>query len=238
MGREERLSIQNRITLNQVGKRFTGLHAGLPATEVLKDISFTLTAGEFVCLLGPSGCGKSTILNLIAGFAFADGGEVLLDGQPIHGPGPERGMVFQQPALIPQLNVRENLAIGWRLHYNQHRKLWWARTEPSELRQRLDEAIPLLELEPYLQRLPSELSGGQQQRVALGRCLIRRPAVFLLDEPLAHLDLAMARRIRSRLIECFTRWQSTVVWVTHDLEEAQAVADQVISLDKAEPATT
>ena len=109
------MSIQNRITLNQVGKRFTGPHAGTPATEVLKDISFTLTAGEFVCLLGPSGCGKSTILNLIAGFAFADWGEVLLDGHPIHGPGPERGMVFQQPALFPWLSVRDNVTFGPRM---------------------------------------------------------------------------------------------------------------------------
>lgn len=212
-----------------VGKQFQ--------QEKLLRYQFSMEIGKIVALVGRSGSGKTTVLRLLAGLDQPTEGHITWpvaitrEMHPI-------GMVFQQPALIPQLNVRENLAIGWRLHYNQHRKLWWARTEPSELRQRLDEAIPLLELEPYLQRLPSELSGGQQQRVALGRCLIRRPAVFLLDEPLAHLDLAMARRIRSRLIECFTRWQSTVVWVTHDLEEAQAVADQVISLDKAEPAAT
>ncbi len=189
--------------------------------------------GKVTAIVGRSGSGKTTLLRVIAGLDQPQSGSIIWPkGGTVEG---TIGMVFQQPALLPQLNVRENLAIGWRLHYNQWSKLWWARTEPSELRQRLDEAIPLLELEPYLQRLPSELSGGQQQRVALGRCLIRRPAVFLLDEPLAHLDLAMAQRLRSRLVERFSTWQSTVVWVTHDLDEAQAVATQVISLDNIEP---
>lgn len=189
--------------------------------------------GSVTAIVGRSGSGKTTLLRVIAGLDQPQtGGITWPKGRTVDG---TIGMVFQQPGLLPQLNVRENLAIGWRLHYNQWSKLWWARTEPSELRQRLDEAIPLLELEPYLQRLPSELSGGQQQRVALGRCLIRRPAVFLLDEPLAHLDLAMAQRVRSRLVERFSNWQSTVVWVTHDLEEAHAVATQVISLDSTQP---
>jgi ABC-type sugar transport system ATPase subunit len=178
-------------------------------------------------LFGRSGSGKTTLLRLLSGLEEPSQGRINWSSNIKQ----EIGLVFQQPALIPHLNVRENLAIGWQLHYNLTRKLWWARTEPSELRQRLDETIPLLELEPFLKRLPSALSGGQQHRVALGRCLIRRPAVFLLDEPLAHLDLELARRLRTRLVECFRRWRSTVVWVTHDLEEANTVADKLIRLD-------
>ena len=202
-----------------------------PASQEALRYHITIEMGKILALLGRSGSGKTTLLRLLASLEQPTTGsigwppEIARQNHPV-------GMVFQHPALVPHLNVKENLAIGWRMHYNQFRKLWWARTEPSELRQRLDEAIPLLELEPYLQRLPSELSGGQRQRVALGRCLIRRPAVFLLDEPLSHLDLATARRLRTRLIECFTRWQSTVVWVTHDSEEAKAVADRVINLDE------
>ena len=191
----------------------------------------TIETGKTLALVGRSGSGKTTLLRLLAGLDQPSTGSIALPPEITRQTHPI-GMVFQHPALIPHLNVRENLAIGWRMHYNEFRKLWWARTEPSELRQRLDEAIPLLELEPYLQRLPSELSGGLRQRVALGRCLIRRPAVFLLDEPLSHLDLATALRLRTRLIECFRRWQSTVVWVTHDPEEAKAVADRVINLDE------
>jgi ABC-type sugar transport system ATPase subunit len=188
-------------------------------------------------IVGRSGSGKTTLLRMMSGLDQPSSGQITWP-QELIPTSRTCGMVFQQPMLLPHLNVRENLAIGWRLHYNQLRKLWWARTEPSELRQRLDEAIPILELEPYLKRLPSALSGGQQQRVALGRCLIRRPAVFLLDEPLSHLDLALARRLRFRLVECFRRWQSTVVWVTHDPEEAEAVADKVISLDETPAASS
>lgn len=211
-----------------VSKLFSASH------EALK-YHITIEMGKTLALLGRSGSGKTTLLRLLANLEQPTTGFITWPPEIARQPHPV-GMVFQHTALLPQLNVRENLAIGWRLHYNQLRKLWWARTEPSELRQRLDEAIPLLELEPYPKRLPSELSGGQQQRVALGRCLIRRPAVFLLDEPLSHLDLPMARRLRTRLVECFQRWHSTVIWVTHDPEEAAAVADRVISLDETQAA--
>ncbi|HMO35434.1 MAG TPA: ATP-binding cassette domain-containing protein [Gemmatales bacterium] len=185
---------------------------------------------KVTAVVGRSGSGKTTLLRLLSGLEKISKGQidwpVTLANHSL-----KTGMVFQHPTLIPHLNVLDNLAIGWKLCYYNASKLWWARSESSELRQRLDETIPLLELEPYLQRLPSELSGGQQQRVALGRCMIRRPAVFLLDEPLSHLDPAMAHRIRQRILDCFLRWNSTVVWVTHDREEAQAIATQILSLD-------
>lgn len=202
-----------------------------PVSQEALSYRITIEVSKTLALLGRSGSGKTTLLRLLASLEQPTSGsitwppEITARSHPV-------GMVFQHPALIPHLNVRENLAIGWRMHNNCFRKLWGAGTEPSELRQRLDEVIPLLELDSFLTRFPSELSGGQRQRVALGRCLIRRPSVFLLDEPLSHLDLDTAKRIRTRLIECFIRWQSTVVWVTHDPAEAKAVAERVIDLDQ------
>ena len=139
-------------------------------------------------------------------------------------------MAFQSPVLYPQLNVRENLAIGWRLRYNKGRRFWWGERQPTDLRQRLDEVVPLLELDGLLGRPPTALSGGQRQRVALGRCLVRRPAVFLLDEPLAYLDPALAARLAARLRACFRAWRSTVLWVTHSPQEARGAGDRVVTI--------
>jgi len=193
---------------------------------VLVDCTLEITGSTVVAIQGHSGSGKTTMLRLIAGLEPPDTGSVVVT------PAGNVGIVFQHPVLMPHLNVRDNLAMGWRLHYNVWRKIWWEKTEPSELRQRLDEVVQLLELDPYQKRLPSELSGGQRQRAALGRCLVRRPAVFLLDEPLASLDPALAGCLRIALRETFQRWGSTVLWVTHDPAEAQAVADRIVTMSE------
>jgi ABC-type sugar transport system ATPase subunit len=203
--------------------------------------SLGLGPGELMAVSGHSGCGKTTLLRLIAGLEKPTCGTVrILQGREHQAPGPAGrgggapgrpvGMVFQHPVLMPHLDVRDNLAMGWRLHYNKPRKSWWEKTEPSELRQRLDEALELLELQSLSGRMPAALSGGQRQRVALGRCLVRRPAVFLLDEPLASLDPELAARLRERLRDKFQTWGSTVFWVSHDAAEGAAIAGRRIVL--------
>jgi ABC-type sugar transport system ATPase subunit len=214
-----------KIRLSDVTKQFGPLIVlNIPALEVM--------AGAIVALQGHSGGGKTTLLRLVAGLEQPSSGTVQTRLEPPDSKHPI-GMVFQHPVLLPHVNVRDNLAMGWRLHYNQWSKFWWEKTEPSALRQRLDEAIQLLELAPLQQRLPSELSGGQRQRVALGRCLVRRPAVFLLDEPLANLDPALAQRLQARLHQAFRSWGSTVLWVTHDPAEADW-ADRRITLTEGQ----
>jgi len=209
------------IQLKNVNKKFGTLQA-------LQIAELRVLQGQILAIAGHSGCGKTTLLRLIAGLEPPTNGTV--HSQFSTSTHRSMGMVFQHPVLMPQWTVRKNLAMGWRLHYNQWSKFWWEKTEPSELRQRLDEAVQLLELGPFQQRLPSELSGGQRQRVALGRCLVRRPAVFLLDEPLSNLDPALVSRLLTRLRDKFRAWGSTVLWVTHDQAEAEIIADRCITM--------
>jgi ABC-type sugar transport system ATPase subunit len=210
------------VQLENVVKKFGTL-------KVLEISELTVTTGQILAIAGHSGCGKTTLLRLIAGLEEPSQGRVKSQRSG-DGKNGLAGMVFQHPVLMPQWTVRQNLALGWRLHYNQWSKFWWEKTESSELRQRLDEAVQLLELDLFQQRLPSELSGGQRQRVALGRCLVRRPAVFLLDEPLSNLDPALVSRLLVRLRDKFRAWGSTVLWVTHDQAEAEIIADRCITM--------
>lgn len=200
-----------------------------PAPPVLAGVNFRLETGQLLTLEGPSGGGKTTLLRLLAGLEPVGSGRILLDGRDTTDlPPHDRNVafVFQSPVLYPQLSVRENLAIGVRLRYN-HRKPWWKRALPSDdFRQRLSEVADLLELSLLLDRQPATLSGGERQRTVLGRALLRRPAVFLLDEPLAYLDPDLAQRLRDRLKHWFRRHTATVVWVTHLPSEAVAVGDR------------
>lgn len=210
------------IHLSNVVKNFGSV-------KVLEIPDLFVPTAQLLVISGHSGCGKTTLLRLIAGLEEPTQGTVqshLWADRKNH----RLGMVFQHPVLMPQWTVRDNLAMGWRLHYNQWSKFWWEKTESSELRQRLDEAVQLLELDPLQRRLPSELSGGQRQRVALGRCLVRRPAVFLLDEPLSNLDPALVSRLLARLRDKFQAWGSTVLWVTHDRAESELIADRRITM--------
>jgi multiple sugar transport system ATP-binding protein len=204
-----------------------------PAPPVLADTSLHVESGHILALMGPSGCGKTTLLRLIAGLERPLRGNILLGDKDMASiPPHERNvaLVFQTPVLYPQLSVEQNMAIAAELRYNQQ-KAWWKRAQrPDDFRQRLCEVADLLELTRLLERRPATLSGGERQRVALGRALLRRPAVFLLDEPLAYLDQDLAGRLCQRLRDWFKRQAATVVWVTHLPAEAQAVGDWIALL--------
>ena len=197
--------------------------AGRPA---IHSVSFCARQGEIVCLLGPSGCGKTTTLRAIAGFEPVTSGEIHLNGELVSAPGyhvpPERrraGMVFQEYALFPHLRVIDNIAFGLN-HFTA-----------EERRRRVQGLLALIGLEDLERRYPHELSGGQQQRVALVRALAPRPAILLLDEPFSNLDPAMTYNMREELHQLLKQTQTTAILVTHDHEEAFAMADRIAVLN-------
>ena len=193
-------------------------------TPVLHGIDLQIPARSFCVLLGPSGCGKSTTLRIIAGLETASTGQVLIGGRDVTAlPPASRGvaMVFQNYALFPHLTVADNIAFGLSVR----------RVPAAERQQRLHEAADLLGLSALLERRPGQLSGGQQQRVALGRALVSRAAVCLMDEPLSNLDAQLRQEMRRELRELQQRLGLTVVYVTHDQTEAMSMADQVVLLN-------
>lgn len=197
-----------------------------PSHPAVRDISFSAREGEILCLLGPSGCGKTTILRAIAGFEPVWSGEIFLSGRLVSSsservPTEERrvGMVFQEYALFPHLRVADNIAFGLR-HLSR-----------AERKCRVQEMLRLTGLEGFERRYPHELSGGQQQRVALSRALVQNPVVLLLDEPFSNLDPDMASRMRQELHALLRRTKTTTVLVTHDHDEAFAMADRIAVLN-------
>ena len=193
-------------------------------TLVLDGVSLTMTANEFVAFLGPSGSGKSTLLRIIAGLEMLDDGEMHLGGRRIDGLAPgERGvaMVFQHYALYPHMTVRDNMAFGLRN----------ARIAKDVIDERIAQAAASLEIEPLLDRKPGQLSGGQRQRVAIGRAIIKQPALFLLDEPLSNLDAALRNRTRVELAQLRRRVDAGIIMVTHDQAEAMTLADRIVVMN-------
>jgi NitT/TauT family transport system ATP-binding protein len=180
--------------------------------------SFQVRRGEFVCLLGPSGCGKSTILNAIAGFEAPYEGAVRLAGEIVTGPGPNRGMVFQQPFLFPWKNVRSNIMHGPRMRGES----------PKEARAIADGLIEMIGLRRFADAFPYTLSGGMQQRVAIARALANKPSLLLMDEPFGALDAQTRIVMQENLLTLWSATQITVVFVTHDIDEAIFLADRVI----------
>jgi multiple sugar transport system ATP-binding protein len=202
------------LELKQIRKAFG-------ETAVLDEVSLTLQAREFIAFLGPSGSGKSTLLRIIAGLEYADAGEVWLDGQRIDTlpPGERRvAMVFQQYALYPHMTVRENMAFG----------LKNARVPRDEIDALVEDAARVLEIDQLLERKPDRLSGGQRQRVAIGRAIVKRPKLFLLDEPLSNLDAALRLRTRVELAQLRQRVVAAMIMVTHDQAEAMTLADRIV----------
>jgi len=202
------------LTLKGITKRFGKIVA-------LSGVDLHVEDGQFCVLLGPSGCGKSTLLNIIAGLILQDEGSVLLDGQSVDRLAPrdrDVAMVFQSYALYPHMKVAQNLGFGLRM-----------RGVPKQsIRERVLEAARLLGIEDLLDRKPGELSGGQRQRVAMGRAMVRRPRVFLLDEPLSNLDARLRAGVRLELKQLHRQIKSTIIYVTHDQVEAMTLGDQVV----------
>ena len=220
------------------------------SVQALKDVSFELGAGRLLTLLGPSGCGKTTLLNILAGFLAPTSGYVSLDGEPITGPGPERGMVFQQGALFEWLSVEKNIAFGpkmnrkplfdprrlvrdalasvgsnrYRYEPNYERMVSRSKEETSELVQDL---LTTVGLQGFGDKRIYELSGGMQQRVALARSLANDPAVILMDEPLGALDALTREKMQGLILEVWRNTGKTIVLVTHSVEEALYLGDRL-----------
>ena len=185
--------------------------------DVIHGVDLDIDEGEFIVFVGPSGCGKSTLLRMIAGLETISGGELHIDGQLVNDIPPSmRGiaMVFQSYALYPHMTVFDNMAFGMRI----------AKADAAEIKRRVGEAAEILQLEPYLDRLPKALSGGQRQRVAIGRAIVRNPKVFLFDEPLSNLDAALRVATRIEIAKLHESMpSSTMIYVTHDQVEAMTL---------------
>ncbi|MFT3837715.1 MAG: ABC transporter ATP-binding protein [Myxococcaceae bacterium] len=197
-----------------------GIKKAFGANPIVKGVDLEVQSGEFLVMLGPSGCGKTTLLRLIAGLEQLDEGELSFDGRPMANVPPrdrDVGMVFQAYALYPHMTVRENLGFGLSLR----------EVAQSEIDQRVNEAAQMLALTELLDRKPKEMSGGQKQRVAIGRVIVRRPKVFLFDEPLSNLDTALRVQMRGELAALHQRLKVTMIYVTHDQVEAMTLATRV-----------
>lgn len=178
--------------------------------EALKNISLNLTEGEILTVLGPSGCGKTTLLNIIAGFLAPTSGQVILNGEQVTGPGPERGMVFQQGALFEWMTVRKNIGFGPRMKG----------VPRAMIKESVDELLEIVGLQDYGEKAVYELSGGMQQRVALARCLANNPDVILMDEPLGALDALTREKMQGLILKLWKETGKTIILITHAVEEA------------------
>jgi sn-glycerol 3-phosphate transport system ATP-binding protein/multiple sugar transport system ATP-binding protein len=197
-----------------------GIEKAFGSTKILRGVDLEIPEGTFAVLVGPSGCGKSTLLRLVAGLEQADGGTIMLAGRDVTNLPPrdrDVAMVFQSYALYPHLTVRENLAFGLKLRG----------AAASEIEKRIQEASAMLGLEKLMDRLPKQLSGGQRQRVAMGRAIVRRPTIFLFDEPLSNLDAALRAEVRVEIRRLHDRLGATTLYVTHDQVEAMTLADSL-----------
>ncbi len=205
-----------KLALEHVSKSFDAHHRRVQA---LDDVSLAVGEGEFVCLVGPSGCGKSTILNLVAGLERPDQGRVLVDGRPVEGPGRDRMVMFQEPALFPWRDVRGNVEFGLELKPNLDR---------SARRQTAAYYLDMVGLGAFARAYVHELSGGMRQRVALARSLAPNPRVLLMDEPFAALDALTREQLYLDLQRIWSERRKTIVFVTHNVREAVCLGDRVI----------
>jgi len=205
------------VSLRDVRKRYGEL-------EVIHGVSTEVADGEFVVIVGPSGCGKSTLLRMVAGLEPITSGEIHIGARVVNDLEPKDrdiAMVFQNYALYPHMSVYENMSYGLRIK----------RLSSSEIEQRVQKAAAILELSPFLKRRPKELSGGQRQRVAMGRAIVREPAVFLFDEPLSNLDAKLRVQMRAELQSLHRRLGTTSLYVTHDQVEAMTLAHRMIVMN-------
>ncbi|QDT49759.1 sn-glycerol-3-phosphate import ATP-binding protein UgpC [Symmachiella dynata] len=209
------------VDLQHVSKTYDG---NIPAVV---DVSLTVADQEFLVLVGPSGCGKSTLLRMIAGLEEVTDGTICIGERPVNNVPPKDrdvAMVFQNYALYPHMTVQQNLAFGLKL-----RKL-----PKTQIAERIQQTAALLGIEELLQRKPRELSGGQRQRVAVGRAIVRKPAVFLFDEPLSNLDARRRTEMRRELADLHRRLEATIVYVTHDQVEAMTLGDRIVVMNEGQ----
>jgi taurine transport system ATP-binding protein len=186
--------------------------------EALKNISIKLAEGEILTVLGPSGCGKTTLLNIIAGFLAPTSGQVILNGKQVTGPGPERGMVFQQGALFEWMSVRKNIGFGPAMK----------RVPAARIKETVDELLEIVGLHNYGEKAVYELSGGMQQRVALARCLANDPDVILMDEPLGALDALTREKMQGLILKLWKETGKTIILITHAVEEALLLGERLL----------
>jgi NitT/TauT family transport system ATP-binding protein len=208
------------VVLSGVGKTFR--RAGR-RTVALAGVDLEVQAGELVCLLGPSGCGKSTLLRIVAGALDCDQGSVTVGGRPVTGPAPDRGMLFQTPMLFPWLTTRKNVMFGPRA---QRSARLHERDDP-ELDAEADAILETVGLAQFSDAFPRELSGGMQHRAAFARAMVTRPSLLLMDEPFGALDAFTRLRMHEFLLAMWDRYQITIIFVTHDIEEAVLLGDRV-----------
>ena len=207
-----------KVILKNISKSFS-------KKEILKNINLEASDGEFVVLVGASGCGKSTLLRIIAGLETPTSGEIYIGDEKVNNYLPKQrdiAMVFQSYALYPHLNVKENIALGLKVRH----------VDKNEIEKRVAHAANILKLEEYLKRKPKELSGGQRQRVALARAIVRKPKVFLMDEPLSNLDAKLRSEMRGEIKKLHEQLKATFIYVTHDQTEALTMGDKIVVLNE------
>ena len=209
------------LEVQHLGKRYATAKG---ETEALRDINFRVHRRELVCVIGPSGCGKSTLIRILAGLETLSSGAVLVDGKPVSGPGRDRGMVFQGYSLFPWLTVKQNVMFGPEMSGHPHN------TADGMARQWLE----LVGLTKFADAYPHELSGGMRQRVAIARALVNEPRILLMDEPFGALDAQTRAKMQSHLLDIWKNLDITILFITHDLDEAIYLADRILVL-KAHP---
>nr|ART39628.1 J196 [uncultured bacterium] len=205
------------LVVASVSKSFAGRYGTVRAIE---DVSLHVDAGEFVCLVGASGCGKSTLLSIVAGLTDPTSGYVLLDDEPIDGPGPDRGLVFQNYSLYPWRTVSQNIAFGLEL----------SGLKKADIAERVGHYLEVMQLSKWADAMPSQLSGGMRQRVAIARSLATEPEVLLLDEPFGALDAQTKSLMQDFLLDVWRQTGTTVLMVTHDVEEAIFLSQRIYVL--------
>jgi len=207
--------MQTHIEVAGVNKIF---RTGDREVVALKDIELSIKQGEFVCLLGPSGCGKSTLLNAVAGFALPSTGTISVEGRTVTGPGPERGMVFQEYALFPWMTVAQNIAFGLEIQ----------KKDKAEINLTVNQLLDMLHLKDFRDRFPKDLSGGMRQRVAIARILALDSPIMLMDEPFGALDALTRRNLQDELLRIWSTLGKTILFVTHSIEESIYLADRIV----------
>jgi NitT/TauT family transport system ATP-binding protein len=214
------MSVPAKISIRGVTKTYRS--ARDEEVRALDGASIDIAAGEFVTIVGPSGCGKSTLLNIVAGFELASEGAVLVDGVPIAGPGPDRGVVFQDYALFPWLTVAGNIGFGPASRGSP----------PAQTAARVQECLSMVKLDGFARKFPHELSGGMRQRCALARCIANDPDIMLMDEPLAALDALTRLSLQEELLRIWSETSrarpKTVLFITHAIDEAIYLSDRIV----------